>query len=91
MDTPLDFVRFRDFRKSGFLTDFVIISQDNVRFQVHRLILSTRSLYFETLFSNGLFIENREQTVHLPYKSSVSVNLNVIFTFLRFTHGDLYV
>ena len=78
MDSSLDFARFRDFQKRGFLTDFVIISKDNVRFQAHKLVLSSRSLYFETLFSNGLFIENLENSVHLPYDSEVSGSLIVI-------------
>ena len=68
----MDYYKFTEFRQSKFLTDFDIISNDGTTFSVHKVILSAQSVYFETLFSNQSFIENKRNSVILPYDAKVS-------------------
>ncbi|BES89009.1 Hypothetical protein NTJ_01816 [Nesidiocoris tenuis] len=79
-DTP-QFVleKYYDFMKQGLFSDFQIVVQGNV-FQVHKLVLASRSSYFVTLFETGMQ-ETRENKLSLT-----DIELDVFEIFLKYIY-----
>lgn len=68
-------------QKRGFLTDFTLKNtQNGAEVKCHRLVLSARSSYFETLF-NAEMRESRSNEVNIPDRCSQEV-LNAMMTYL---------
>lgn len=68
----MDFSKLYDFYERNILTDCHLILLDDkknrIEMNIHKIVLSSSSKYFEKLFTDEKFIENNKNTItmHVP-------------------------
>ena len=91
------FSSFNQLQGNNLYTDVTLVSDDNVQFQAHKLILSAGSEYFRNILSDkahphpmlcldGVTSEDLERVIKYLYVGEVSVPQTSLQKFLQITH-----